>query len=613
LAGNIAIPVVTVWGSVKALKSIIHDFKDIGETVGEVDWNVAAQAFGAFATFIGSFALAGNVLGSNISAGINTLFGEAILGAITTFATGVAALDMRLIKDSFKSFRDITQFLSEGTENLSNLKKFSKKKATGRIKNLLGAVSEVYKALKEPDENGNTLMTATDTEINKMSKVVSGMGDILKAMPEISATMQELQGANLISGKDAKAVGKKVSGMIKGLSAAFESFLEQDYNANPDELTGKMKATIENFTGALRAITGKKGMLASMKKLLNDTRDIPGVQGTANVISNVKRFLRGEDGKGGLFNDLKELTASTIGIGDTGAFATKMQNISAGFKSIRSVFRKLKGIESAGATSNDANGTGNFKAIQMVQGLINQLNNVLGSSTYTNLQSNMTNFTTAINNLLTAISELSVEQEISVEFSLKGGDVKGYKTVVSKIANAVARIKAAEKTIPKSIYHSIPVTITANVDVSGAVSSINQGSRIVSSLLNGVASGIGKGKAPKGGAYEQNGGLIYRAKGGSVFVPRGTDIVPAMLTPGEFVHNKKAVDLFGIDFMRRVNALDVRGAMKALMNRGGLATASLTRQNVVNNTINNNQRVTQNINTNNPGMARLTLGRYGAI
>lgn len=37
-----------------------------------------------------------------------------------------------------------------------------------------------------------------------------------------------------------------------------------------------------------------------------------------------------------------------------------------------------------------------------------------------------------------------------------------------------------------------------------------------------------------------NGGPVYRAAGGSIFKPRGTDTVPAMLTPGEFVINAKS-------------------------------------------------------------------------
>lgn len=596
-AGSIAIPAATIWGTVKALKSVITDFRDISSIIGDVDWDVSAKAFGAFAGFIGAFALVGNALGSNISAGINTLFGEAALGAITTFASGIAALDMKLIKSAFKSFSDITGYLTTGIDNLNNLKGFKKGTATRRIKALLDTMAEVYSSLKVTDSEGKSLMAASQQEISAMKTIVGGMAGIIEIMPGISETMKTLQGSDLISGKDAKAVGEKISGMLEGLGEAFTSFLGQDYGKNPDELTMQMKNTITNFSDALNAITGKDGMLASMRRVLNETRDIPGVESVSSTISRLKALLSGEDGKGGLFKELADITKLQGDISATDTFKTKMENLAEGFKSIKKVFKKLKEIEGTGLATQGKDATGNFTAVTMLQGLINQLSGVLGSSTYTGLQSDMTAFTTAINELMTAIGELSTQQEIDVKFELKGGAVQGYKTVVKKINDAIDAIKKAESKIPKRIYHSIPVTISANVDTSGAVSAISTGADYVRRVLNNAM--------PK-----QLGGTVYRARGGSIFKPRGTDIVPAMLTPGEFVHNKKAVDYFGVDFMKRINALDVKGAVQALMNRGGMAATNLNRQSVINNTVNNNQRVTQNINTNNPNMAKMSIGRY---
>ena len=45
-------------------------------------------------------------------------------------------------------------------------------------------------------------------------------------------------------------------------------------------------------------------------------------------------------------------------------------------------------------------------------------------------------------------------------------------------------------------------------------------------------------------------GASYFAKGG---MAKGTDTVPAMLTPGEFVMSKSAVDKYGVGFMRSIN------------------------------------------------------------
>ena len=50
------------------------------------------------------------------------------------------------------------------------------------------------------------------------------------------------------------------------------------------------------------------------------------------------------------------------------------------------------------------------------------------------------------------------------------------------------------------------------------------------------------------------GGLVDRAGGGSIFKPRGTDTVPAMLTPGEFVIRKSAVDAIGKDALSAINS-----------------------------------------------------------
>jgi hypothetical protein len=53
--------------------------------------------------------------------------------------------------------------------------------------------------------------------------------------------------------------------------------------------------------------------------------------------------------------------------------------------------------------------------------------------------------------------------------------------------------------------------------------------------------------------YRSGGGMIpkYFAAGG---YSRGTDTVPAMLTPGEFVMSKYAVSNYGIDKMKAINS-----------------------------------------------------------
>lgn len=92
-----------------------------------------------------------------------------------------------------------------------------------------------------------------------------------------------------------------------------------------------------------------------------------------------------------------------------------------------------------------------------------------------------------------------------------------------------------------------------------------------------------------GGLFFSRGGFVnYLAQGGSpllggIFQPRGTDTIPAMLTPGEYVLRKRAVDSLGTNFLDNLNRYGI-GAL-----RGNNTTT------VVNNYYNNNASVNQNI------------------
>lgn len=58
----------------------------------------------------------------------------------------------------------------------------------------------------------------------------------------------------------------------------------------------------------------------------------------------------------------------------------------------------------------------------------------------------------------------------------------------------------------------------------------------------------------KAGVFKAAGGLIsYLQGGGFPMIPRGTDTVPAMLTPGEFVMSRPAVNRLGVDNLMAMN------------------------------------------------------------
>lgn len=83
------------------------------------------------------------------------------------------------------------------------------------------------------------------------------------------------------------------------------------------------------------------------------------------------------------------------------------------------------------------------------------------------------------------------------------------------------------------------------------------------------------------------GGIIpeYHSQGlGVGFMSRGTDTVPAMLTPGEYVLRKKAVDSLGTNFLNNLNKYGVN------------ALQTMNKSTIINNVYNtNNAKISQNI------------------
>lgn len=139
-----------------------------------------------------------------------------------------------------------------------------------------------------------------------------------------------------------------------------------------------------------------------------------------------------------------------------------------------------------------------------------------------------------------------------------------------------------------------------SIGFSVSVSSSTGGENEIPDLQNKATGGLVAGRVP-----------LSSLSG--IFKRKGTDTVPAMLTPGEFVQRRSAVSAFGVDFMKRVNNLDVQGAFTAMTSRfgfQGLTPAVSTIVNNINHTTNNANRVTQNVNSGNADYILKRASRY---
>ena len=117
---------------------------------------------------------------------------------------------------------------------------------------------------------------------------------------------------------------------------------------------------------------------------------------------------------------------------------------------------------------------------------------------------------------------------------------------------------------------------------------VNSVANAVTSIFNSTPKSV-SGGGKKKGKHKQFGGIIpeYHSDGdviGVDWTPRGTDTVPTMLTPGEYVLRKKAVESLGLNFLNNLN----KYGNKALQSNSG--------QTIINNVYNtNNAKISQNI------------------
>lgn len=589
IGGAITIASGTAWFASTAVKGVLNDLKDIGNIIGsgDIDWNSAAKAMVGFGAYLSAFVGAAYVIGdvaklTGGTAGLTTLKTEAILGAITALAFGIADLDMFFIKDTFKKFKEVTDYLNQSVENLRSLKNI---KDIGdvkqRIGNVIDAMQQVYSSLKVQDDEGRSLMSASTQEMNAMQGIIGGMSNILGSINSISDSLKTLSKAKLISKENATKVGEKIGGIFEGLGEVFSSFLGTAFGDNPTEMTKDMSDTLTNFNSTFAILIGENGLFANLRKVQNDLRGIPGVQTIGSTLSNIKAWMTGE---GGLFTQLKDIATESAKIGNAGDVETKMGNFATAFESLRVIFAKLKKINklTAGYTGGDISG------MSAVRNLIAQLESAFEGERVGRINSQISSFIEQVNSLLDAVKQINkTDGKINIKITLSD-TITGKAKVISDIKDINSDVRAAVEAI-KTYYHK---NITVDVSANGTAHTMYS--------------------EPIGPARPAKGGMIYRAKGGSVGFPGrpiGTDRIPAWLSAGEFVHNKRAVSAFGIDFMRKVNNLDMKGAMNELMHRAG-HMANINRGATITNNNYNNQKVVINNSNAGAGYTFKTASRF---
>lgn len=130
------------------------------------------------------------------------------------------------------------------------------------------------------------------------------------------------------------------------------------------------------------------------------------------------------------------------------------------------------------------------------------------------------------------------------------------------VANGIMSAEQAVLTAAEVLGSGAAETIRAQLENIVVTPHINLNTPVISGGAGVVKGGS---SAPPGGMPKAHGGLIYASTGKLINGPQGTDTIPAWLTAGEFVQNRRAVNYFGLPFMQYVNNLDLTGALKSLL------------------------------------------------
>lgn len=578
------------WGSMKLIKGAVKSFKQTVDILNEVDWDMGKKALTGIAGFLGGMALLSTAL-SKVPPSMlgDVLFGEVVAGLFTSIAFAFADVDMALLKGTFKKVRDMTKYLNEAVDNINKLKAIDDVGGIkAKVKNAVTTFSQLnellggkFNAVNRTYEGGLTFDKKNAKKMKQVTDAIESMISSVEGLNKIASLKVNIKGV--------RDMMPQFESAMSSLAGTWERLPKTLMTDSAVEGVKGMSESVESFKSAMDGLIGEGGILTRIPELVGR---ISSLQRSGNLEALEHQMESVGNAIKAAYNALQYM-------GDGGAFADNLNGFREGFKSLKFALMHLQDI---GGINVDEGVFDNIKST------LEKLETSFDAGIVDRIKTTITDMVTSIQDALKAFEDLNTEIVIEPKVKLGSGFNSSVNKTTKQISGAKGKIQSALDAIPSSYYKSVRVHIAAHVVVSGlkgAASSLASG---VQSLTNQIRSRY----SSTGGLNTRN-GILYRSGGGSIFKPRGTDKIPAMLSEGEYVHRKQAVDFFGVDFMRAVNNMDVRGAMNALLTKAG-TSIGVGRQNIVNHTINNNQRVNMTVTTNNPNFASARMGRFvGAL
>nr|DAH19965.1 MAG TPA: tail tape measure [Bacteriophage sp.] len=413
-----------------------------------------------------------------------------------------------------------------------------------------------------------------------------------------------------------------------------EEFLLSQSRENLIEYATKLQKSAENLSKS-----GQETHADMISNITNDLKDLP-VKIRENLLNSAKNMTLEEVSKiGYISSDYSGVKKANDAISKSGISGklSELEDVVFNIAS-SSINDMMEGIRTSSKNKDDKKGLLS-KLLTGVKGFDEEMSNLIAdrmveksesfAQAVKNFQKENTlppekleSLRTSITTYMNTIGEMLSKGDIKIEEAstlLYGIDIASIDTskldakgkeLLAKVKEkvdttdgAIGKIKSAvEKNNPGDVDTSS--IENASADINQALASLtSKVAGAMGSILSKIKSGSGSPSRRLGNIVsipKFSGGKVKYYSNGSIggvdFVSRGTDTVPTMLTPGEYVLRKKAVDSLGTNFLDKLNKYGFSALQKG------------TGQTIINNVYNNNNaQISQNIDNK----SQYLNGMYG--
>ena len=524
------------------------------------------------------------------SSATNIADANSIVKNYTTMASSLSK--MSSINGSSINVENCTSILKNVASVVQEMKKIVFPDVTKSIKSNLNSTNaqeflDTLKILEQiVPEFGNLQATITNNPLPNAE-------DIKKTITSISQAIGYISVAGVGTGKDKNMLSynlrqmpdsKLFNNALKAITTLGDIILKfgtlNVYSTDFDFET--LRANIKSIGNAVNEMATNKGLTENLENM--DTVN--------KTVSKLKKTCESLNSIVGLNLDFVKIGEVTTGI------QTFLDNV--------------KGLKVGEATTS---------VVTEVNSIVTSFHNM--ATTLSNMKSEFnTSGTDMANGIIEGFKSIDIEGSFGTKIDNAKASLKkkSFKSVGKKFGrDVVSGFSEGISNMSSSISNQITMMYgysTRFTDLGQYLGSAfknafnNQSGNINTGGTNTPT--VNRGNESQGKNFKfAKGGPVYLKRGGQPIVmkPSGTDTVPAMLTPGEYVMKRSAVKNAGQSFMDKVNNMDLKGAFKELSTRYGSHVGSVVNKNV---TINNNDnRVTNNSIAFNEGNERRQAIKVG--